>query len=291
MKIAVLGAAGKMGKWFVQYLIDKGHTLTVSDINKDELRKLSKNYNVKLTKDNIEAVRDAELTIISVPINRTVEVLWEIIPKLKRKSVIAEIASVKAEIIDVLKESSKYGVQPLSLHPLFGPMGNIKRKFALIPVLNAEKELATAKKFFPNTEIFVVDAERHDRAMAITLSLTYFVNMTFALTLKDEDFKALETLSGPTFTLQQILIGAVMMQDPELHASLHMANKHTPEYLRKFISNMEKMMKPVEHGDAEVFKSVYEGVKRDLSKSLDLAAMYKTMYDTLEIIEKSKHTH
>lgn len=283
MKIAVLGAAGKMGKWFVKYFIDKGHTLTVSDINKDELKTLSKNCNVKLAKDNIEAVRDAELTIVSVPINKTMEVLREIIPKLKRKSIVAEIASIKAHIIDVLKESSNYDVQPLSLHPLFGPMRKIKKKFALIPVLNAKKELAAAKTFFPDTEIFLVDAEKHDRAMAITLSLTYFVNMTFALTLQDEDFKALEKLSGPTFTLQQILMGAVMIQDSELHASLHMANKHAPEYLRKFISNAEKMRKHIERGDAEVFKSVYDGIREDLSRILNLAEMYRKMYLALEL--------
>lgn len=287
MKIAILGAAGRMGKWFTQYFAEKGNVLTVSGVHREKLTVLAKDYGVKIAKNNVEAVKDADLTLVSVPIDKTAEVLREITPKLKRGSIVSEIASVKAGIIDVLKESSKFGVQPLSLHPLFGPVQKVKKKFALVPVLNAENELAVAKRFFPDAEIVVVDAEKHDRAMAVTLSLQYFVNMVFASTVKDEDFKTLEKLSGTTFTLQQVLIGAIMTQDPELHASLHMANKHSPEYLRRFVSNAEKIRKLIESGDTEAFKNFYNRISRDLSKTLDLATMYEKMYTILEVMEKS----
>jgi prephenate dehydrogenase len=288
MKIAILGAAGRMGKWFTQYFAEKGHALTVSGVHQEKLKVLAKNYGAKIAKNNVEAVKDADLTLVSVPIGKTAEVLQEITPKLKRGSIVSEIASVKAEIIDVLRESYKFGVQPLSLHPLFGPMQKVKKKFALVPVLNAENELAVAKRFFSDAEIVVVDAEKHDRAMAVTLSLQYFVNMVFASTVKDEDFKTLEKLSGTTFTLQQVLIGAIMIQDPELHASLHMANKHFPEYLRRFVSNAEKIKKLIESGDTEAFKNFYNEISRDLSKTLDLAAMYEKMYAILEVMEKDE---
>lgn len=288
MKIAILGAAGRMGEWFTRYFTDKGHTLTVSGVHQEKLRVLAENYGVKPAKNNVEAVKDADLTLVSVPIGKTAEVLREITPKLKRGSVVAEIASVKAGIIDVLKESLKFGVQPLSLHPLFGPMQKVKKKFALVPVLNAENELTVAKRFFPDAEIVVVDAEKHDRAMAVTLSLQYFVNMAFAATVKDEDFKTLEKLSGTTFALQQVLIGAIMMQDAGLHASLHIANKHSPEYLKKFVSNAEKIRKLIESGDTEAFQNFYNEISKDLSKTLDLALMYEKMYAILEVMEKSQ---
>jgi prephenate dehydrogenase len=288
MKVAVLGAAGEMGKWLVQYLVEGGHTVTVFDIRQEELRALSKNYNVKLARDNFDAVKDAELTVVSVPINKTVEVLREIFPKLKKGSAVSEIASLKTGIIDVLKESSKFNVQPLSLHPLFGPLWMGKKRFALIPVLNVREELATAKKFFPDAQIIVVDVEKHDRVMAVTLSLTYFVNTAFALTIRNEDFKALENLRGTTFTLQQILMGAVMIQDSELHASLHFANKHAPEYIKKFVLNAEKLRKLIDRGDAEVFMSTCDELSRDLSKSLDLVEMYEKMYAILKALEISK---
>ncbi|MEM3673095.1 MAG: prephenate dehydrogenase/arogenate dehydrogenase family protein [Candidatus Bathyarchaeia archaeon] len=288
MKIAILGAAGRMGKWFTQYFAEKGYPLTISGINQEKLRALAKNYGAKVARNNQEAVEDADLTLVSVPIGKTAEVLREITPKLKQGSIVSEIASVKSGIIDVLRESSKSGVQPLSLHPLFGPMQKAKKKFVLVPVLNPESELAVAKRFFPDAEIVVVDAEKHDRAMAVTLSLQYFVNMAFASAIKDEDFKTLEKLSGTTFTLQQVLIGAIMMHDSELHASLHMANKYSPEYLRRFVLNAEKIRKLIESGDTEAFQNFYNEINKGLSKTLDLAAMYEKMYAILEVMEKGE---
>ncbi|MEM3702851.1 MAG: prephenate dehydrogenase/arogenate dehydrogenase family protein [Candidatus Bathyarchaeia archaeon] len=288
MKIAVLGAAGNMGKWLVQYFASRGHLLTVFDINRDELRMLSKNYKVKVARDNLEAVKDAELTIVSVPIDKTVKVLRDIAAKLKRKSIVVEIASIKAGIIEVLKECSNFGVQPLSLHPLFGPLKRTgKKKIALIPVLSLRNELKIAKKIFPDAEFHVVNAEKHDRLMAVTLSLPYFINMTLASTFRSENFETLMEFGGTTFTLQSILIGSIMVQSPELHASLHMANKYSIKYLKEFLFNAEKIIRIIESGSVEKFKALSNEINNSLSKSLDLEASYNKMYIALEALEKS----
>jgi prephenate dehydrogenase len=286
MKVAVLGAAGKMGKWLVQYLTSQGHTLTVFDIKREELKGLSKNFKVKIAKDNLEAVENAELTVVSVPINTTVEVLREICPRLKKGSVVVEIASIKEKIVDALKRFSRLDVQPLSLHPLFGPVQKLKKKkIALIPVFNVEKELRTAKKIFPDAEFVVVDAQQHDKVMAATLSLPYFVNVVVASTLKDEDFKILERLGGTTSTLQLTLVGGVMAQDPELHISLHTANKYALEYLNKFVSDAEKLRDLMKSGNMKDFKELYDKITQSISKSLNLEVMYEKMYAALEALQ------
>ncbi|MEM3731196.1 MAG: prephenate dehydrogenase/arogenate dehydrogenase family protein [Candidatus Bathyarchaeia archaeon] len=288
MKVAVLGAAGRMGKWFVRYFVGKGYAVSVSDIKRDELETLSKNYGVKIARDNLEAVRDAELVVVSVPLNKTAEILLETIPNMKKGSIILEIASLKSGIVNVLKESSKFSVKAISLHPLFGPLWKMRERFALIPVLNAKKELATARKLFPNAQIIVVDAEKHDRLMAITLSLTYFVNTALALTIKDEDFKALKKLSGTTFKLQQILLGSIAMQKSDFHVYLHMTNKYALQYLEKFVSNARRLKKLIHCRDAESFKNVCGEIGRNLSKHLDLAEMYEKMYTILEVVESER---
>lgn len=286
MKVAVLGAAGKMGKWLVQYLTSQGHALTVFDIKREELKELSKNFKVKIAKDNLDAVENAELTVVSVPINKTVEVLREICPKLKKGSVVVEIASIKEKIVDALKRFSRLDVQPLSLHPLFGPVQKLKKKkIALIPIFNVEKELKTAKKIFPDAEFVVADAKQHDKVMAATLSLPYFVNVVVASALKDEDFKILERLSGTTSTLQLTLVGGVMAQDPELHISLHTVNKYSLEYLNKFVSDAEKLRDLMKSGNMKDFKELYDKITQSISKSLNLEVMYEKMYAALEALQ------
>jgi prephenate dehydrogenase len=287
MKVAVLGAAGKMGKWLVQYLSNQGNILTVSDINQEGLRALSQSYHVKIAKDNLEAVRNAKLTIVSVPIDKTAEVLREIAPRLKRKSIVAEITSVKAGIIKVLKEISKFDVQPLSLHPLFGSLKKSgENKFALIPVLNSKSELRIAKKIFPNANFHVINAKEHDKIMAATLSLPYFINMVLASTLSNEDFETLTKFGGTTYTLQLILIGSIMAQDGDLHFSFYKVNKNSLRYLKEFLLNVKRIIDIIKNGNTEEFMNFYKGLNNRLSRSLDLNALYNRMYVALEALEK-----
>lgn len=286
MKVAVLGAAGKMGKWLVQYLTSQGYTLTVFDVKREELKELSKNFKVKIAENSLDAVENTELTVVSVPINKTVEVLEKICPKLKRGSVVVEIASLKEKIVDAWRSLPKFEAQPLSLHPLFGPVPKLKKKkVALIPVFSVEKELETAKRIFPDAEFVVVGAKQHDKAMAATLSLPYFVNTILASTLKDEDFKVLERLSGTTSTLQLTLVGGVMAQDPDLHISLHTANKYTLEYLNKFVSDAEKLRDLIKSGNMKDLKEFYARLSERISKSLDLEVMYEKMYTALGALQ------
>jgi len=57
--------------------------------------------------------------------------------------------------------------------------------------------------------------------------------------------------------------------------------------MSRFVSNAEKIKKLIESGDTEAFKTVYNRISKDLSKTLDLTEMYEKMYAVLEAIEKN----
>ena len=95
LKIAILGAAGRMGKWLLQYFTNQGHSLTVSDVRREEMEILAKTWGAKLVENNREAVKNNELIVVSVPIDKTANVLYEIYPYLKENMIIAEISSIK----------------------------------------------------------------------------------------------------------------------------------------------------------------------------------------------------
>jgi len=287
LRIAVLGAAGKMGRWLVKYFTDRGHTLTVSDVKKDEATALAKTFGVNFAENNLEAVKEAEVVVASVPIDKTASVLLEVAPNLHRDVVLAEISSVKADITRVLAEISKYGVQPLSLHPLFGPgTRRLKKKVALIPVLDAEKEKEIAERIFPDAKIIVVNAKEHDKAMAVTLSLPYFLNTVFASILSSENVAVLKELSGTTFNFQLILTGSIVAQSPEIHVSLQRFNKYASGYLRKFFAEGKKINALLQGKDPQAFQLFYKRLQNDLSKNLDLTGMYEKMYVALEALER-----
>lgn len=275
-----------MGRWLVQYLVSQGHVLTVSDVRREEAEAVARICGVNFAENNLEAVKEAELVIVSVPIDKTASVLYEVAPHLRKNTIVAEISSIKSKIVDVLAEISKYGARPLSLHPLFGPgVCKLRKKVALIPVLNLKEERELAERIFPDAKIIVADAKQHDRAMAVTLSVPYFINTALASVLSDEDIATLRELSGTTFKFQLTLMGSIMAQSSELHASIHTANEYALEYLKKLVLEVGKIKTWIEGGDVETFCRFYDDLQKKLSKSLDLIDIYEKIYVALEALE------
>jgi prephenate dehydrogenase len=275
-----------MGRWLVKYFFNQGHEVFLSDARLDEARKVAESIGAKLAKDNHEAAKNADLVTVSTPILVTPEVLKEIAPELKRSTIVMEISSLKSQVIPVLEGIVERGVRALSVHPLFGPgvQRLAEEKVALVPVVNLDSELKLAKRFFPDTEMVVVNVEEHDKAMALTLSLPHFMNIAFASVIGEEGLNALKKLGGTTFKLQLVLSEGVMTEDPGLYASIQMSNAYVAQYLDKFLSNAETLKERVARKDVKGFSEFYLGVRQALSKDRDFSKSYKRMYNALKAL-------
>ena len=141
-----------------------------------------------------------------------------------------------------------------------------------------DNEMDFARKVFPKVEFVIVDAEEHDRAMALTLSLPHFVNIAFASVIGKEDLSVLKQLGGTTFTLQTVISEGVMTENPDLYASIQMSNRYTTDYLSKFISTINLLKNYVIDKDSTGFLKFYEEVHSALSKDLDFSKAYERMY-------------
>ncbi len=284
MNVAIIGGAGRMGRWLISHFLNQGHEVVISDIKMDEARAIAKSTGVRLAKDNIEAVKDADLTVISTPIEITPNVLLEISSKLRKSTIVLEISSLKAQIIPVLEKMAKRGVRALSIHPLFGPgvQKLAEKKMALIPVLDPSSETRLARELFPDAKMIVIDAEEHDRAMALTLSLPHFMNIIFASIIGEEDLNLLKKLSGTTFTLQLTISEGVMAEDPTLYSSIQMNNKYTVQYLERLTSRAETLKGYVAKEDRENFVQFYKDAQNAISKDTEFHKAYERMYKALE---------
>ncbi|MEM2272679.1 MAG: prephenate dehydrogenase/arogenate dehydrogenase family protein [Candidatus Bathyarchaeia archaeon] len=287
MIVAIIGGAGRMGVWFARYFLEKGHKVIISDVRADKAKEAAKLVNAELAESNIEAAKKADLVFISTPIDATPQVLAEIIPEINKQAIVAEITSLKSKVLPVLKMAFERGIRTLSLHPLFG--FGAKRlsgeKIALIPVADpiAEKELA--ERIFPEATIIPVDYNLHDRVMALTLSLTHFMNIIFASVISEEDINMLKCLSGTTFTLQFILSEAVMSEDPILYASIQMDNEYVITYLNKLLRRAMDLKDIIENKDHNSFIRFYMETRNSLSKDADFARAYEKMYNALGALQ------
>jgi len=286
MKIAIIGGYGRMGRWFTRYFTAHGHKVVISGVRLHKAKTFAEEAGVDFAKNNVEAVKDVDLVMVSVPIPVAPRVIDEIAPHMKKGAIISEISSLKSGVVKALVEAASLKLRPLSLHPLFGP-GAQKlrgRKIAVVPILDSEAENNMAKEIFPEAETVVVNAEEHDRVMALVLSLPHFMNVIFASVIGDENLGTLKRLGGTTFTLQLTLAEGVMTEDPALQATIQMDNKYVSRYLDDFLSKAETVKKWIADKDVEKFTSFCDRVENLLSKDTGFSEAYKKMYEVLEMI-------
>ncbi len=283
MRIAILGAAGSMGGWLTRYFYELGHSIVASDPNIGELKPSA---SVKVAADNQSAVHNVDMVVVSVPIGITADVIEDVVPYTREGTILCEIASVKGNAYEALKGASAHSIRPLSIHPLFGPGTlTMSKRIALIPVLNLNEERQLVAGLFPDARVIIVDAEKHDRIMAVTLSLPYFVNTAIASVLKDEDMAILSQLSGTTSTLQLVLVGSIMSHSPAFHIALHRENPHALNVLERLQSAVKSGFRQLVDNDLKAFEQSYNSIKRTLAQNVDLHEKYEQMYEVLEALD------
>jgi len=286
LKVAVIGGAGRMGKWLIRYFLAQGHRVAFSDVRRDEAEVVAKSTGAALADGNLEAARDADLVVVATPIEVTPEALANLAPNLRRSSSVMEISSLKVQAVPVLRKAAERGLTALSIHPLFGPgiQQLTGEKIALVPVVDPASELNMVKSLFPEARIIIVDAEEHDKAMALTLSLPHFLNIVFASVVGDENLDVLKKLGGTTFKLQLVLSESVLSEDPGLYASIQMSNPYSAEYLEKLMSKALALRDHVVAKDMKTFSQFYRDIQASLSKDKDFAKAYERMYRALEAL-------
>ncbi|GAG23851.1 unnamed protein product, partial [marine sediment metagenome] len=253
--------AGRMGSWFVEYFASRGHPVTLTDTKADAALKVANASGAERAGSIPEAVHDADCTLICVPIENTAPAILKAASTMRTGSIIMEISSVKNPTHAPMQTSAQMGLRPLSLHPMFGPSaeGLKDNTMVVVPVVDGEEEEALAKSLFGDAAVIVVEHEEHDRAMAIVLSLTYFMNMALAGILRDEDLPKLKRLAGTTFTVQLAVAEGIMAEDPGLVASLLLENPYTVEYLERYISQAGEIKSLILRGP-DGFEGVHESI-------------------------------
>ncbi|MCW3991556.1 MAG: prephenate dehydrogenase/arogenate dehydrogenase family protein [Candidatus Bathyarchaeota archaeon] len=180
------------------------------------------------------------------------------------------MSSVKELAVKALREAASLGVQPLSIHPMFGPTAESLKgeTIAVIPVIEGDAETDLAASLFDEAEIVAVEQEEHDRLMAIVLSLTYFMNLAFTRVLSEADIISVKRLAGTTFTVQLAVAESIVSEDPGLVASLLRENRHNKAYLEGFIAEADRVRGLIE-GRSKAFGDLFDSLRASLGRDPD----------------------
>lgn len=257
MKAAIIGA-GKMGSWFANYFYKKGYEVEVFDKRPSVASKLAKEIGASMSRSIGDAVRDADVVLVAVPLAVTVDVVKEVLRYAKQESVVVEISSLKAHVVTHLKKLGYTHARLLSVHPLFGPgASEMKGKVvALVPIKSRSSELRIVRDLFGDADIVVVDCKTHDKIMAYVLSLSHILAMSLIFSMDSETFKKAKKLSGTTFKLQIFSAATSLSETHELIISAFKLNPYALQTLSSYVKRLNEIIKVIKRGDADKLKKI-----------------------------------
>jgi len=281
-KIAILGAGGKMGQWFTKFFLDKGYQVT----GYDSENKIS-NKSIIKSESLVGAVLQVDYVLLCTPTRRTPEIIRLIAKEMKRGAYLIEISSQKSKTISALSKSPPK-INPICIHPMFGPGAKkIKNQNIIsVPVKDAKKELSVARELFEGANFVTIDANEHDKKIAVILGLTHLVNLVFANVIsKDDKITLTEKMSGTTFKAQKILAESILTESPELIETI-IANPEIRRFAEEFWKDIGRLLTSVQEGKTEEVVNYVKSCQERLSENVNLENSYKKLTTMVNSIDK-----
>ena len=256
LEAAVIGARGKMGRWFTAHLNGLGYNVTAIDMRTGDA-------------EGRRTLGETDLVLVSVPISETARVILEAAPHMRKGAVLAEISSVKSEPHEALKAAAGFGVTPLCIHPMFGPSADelIDKTVVVLPVADTNREWELARRLFPRARLTVSDPTTHDRCMAALLSLPYLMNLAFARVVEGMDVQLLRELAGPTYVVQMALSQGVVQEESSLVRELVLENRFSCDLIESFKGAIKELQRALE--DHEGFKQLHRSLQESMGADPD----------------------
>ncbi len=172
-KVLVIGGAGRMGRWFVDFFNSQGFITYIADNSVEESELSFSDWRIAGT--------DFDVIIIATPIEVSANILLDLAKK-KPQGLIFDIGSLKTPLRNSLQALTNAGCMVTSLHPMFGPETELLSGRHLIFVDVGNQEATNkAKELFDSTMVKSLDMniDNHDRLIAYVLGLSHALNIVF----------------------------------------------------------------------------------------------------------------
>lgn len=251
----VIGGAGRMGGWLVQFLLSQGFRVEIAD-------PASKRSRGPCFSDWRESALDHDLIIVAAPLRASAQILNQLARR-RPAGVVFDVGSLKAPLFRGLQQLVRAGVRTTSIHPLFGPDTRLLagRHVILVDLGVPEANDAARALFAPTmAEVVTMDFASHDRLMAYVLGLSHALNIAFFTALRSSGFTApeLARLSSTTFDRQLGVAAPVARENPLLYFEIQHLNKFGEEALDGLADAVEALREAVRGGDESAFVGLME---------------------------------
>jgi prephenate dehydrogenase len=198
--IAIVGGTGRMGRVLVRLFQPSRARIVLCSRNPRKAKRSCQYLGVKTRSQ--DDVQDADVVVVSVPIEKTVTTCKRLLKKMKPRSLLIDVTSVKKGIVNNITVNVPETIEYLSLHPLFGPeTQNLKGENVLAINPKTGPLSKTILNFLSRSGLKTshVTIDEHDRKTAITQALHHFAYASLATCMmklmRKPDFQKYSTRS------------------------------------------------------------------------------------------------
>ena len=275
--IAIIGGTGQMGIFFKPFFESLGYKVLINGRNSGP------NYE--------ECIKQAEVILINVPIEVTVDVINKIGPMMRKGQLLVDNTGVKSKVVDTMMKSTKDDVEVLSLHTMFGP--NIESLVGEnIISVHTKKTKALAKEFEDvfykhGARITVTTPEHHDVCSTICQSLEHVTNVAKAKTMMELVGHPSKLLAFLTPNAREALQveARIHNSDPHLYAEMLKENSFALSTLENFADILNKIISSLKKKDYQAFEKLMNSNKEKLGKDF-IEKQLSTAKQVQELLKK-----
>jgi cyclohexadieny/prephenate dehydrogenase len=218
----------------------------------------------RVVETNVEAAKDADLVIISIPVGASGPVTAEIASALKPGAIISDVGSVKGQVLKDMAPHVPEGVHLIPAHPVAGTENSgpdsgfpelfVNRWCILTPPEGADAaavEKLTAFWSALGANVETMTAEHHDMVLAITSHLPHLIAYTIVGTA--EEFSTVSRSEVLKFSAGGFRdFTRIAASDPTMWRDVFLHNKEAVlEMLAQFSEDLAKLTRAMRRGDGD----------------------------------------
>ena len=213
---------------------------------------------------NAEAVRDADLVIVCIPVGASGPVAAEIAAALKPGAIVSDVGSVKGQVLNEMAPHMPNGVHLIPAHPVAGTENSgpdsgfselfVNRWCILTPPEGADQAAVEKLRAFWSAlgaNVEVMTAEHHDMVLAITSHLPHLIAYTIVGTA--EEFSQVSRSEVLKFSAGGFRdFTRIAASDPTMWRDVFLHNKDAVlEMLAQFNEDLAKLTRAMRRGDGD----------------------------------------
>jgi cyclohexadieny/prephenate dehydrogenase len=211
-----------------------------------------------------DAVKGADLVILSVPVGACGPLAADIAPHLKQGAILTDVGSVKAAVVRDMAPHVPEGVHFVPGHPIAGteqsgPEAGFAELFdgrwtILTPTPDTDKAaVAKLKAFWTalGSKVEIMSAEHHDMVLAVTSHLPHLIAYNIVNTAEHlERVTEKEVIKFSAGGFRDFT--RIAASDPTMWRDVFLNNKQAVmEMLRRFSEDLEELSSAIESADGD----------------------------------------